>query len=180
MTTSELRCEICTSTIKSRIRRFKCLYVVLCESCHRLAGRRFNSRRGRQGDRIVEVPARREWIETLKAAWDRNGSCFRCMISGVQLAIDAPESPRYPTLEHTAPGKGQGGWLIVAAAINDMKSDFGPDEFEAAIPLLARIIVANGDTKASSELQKILDGLKHWRRVRSAPETKAIPLEDVG
>jgi hypothetical protein len=91
------------------------------------------------------------------------------MISGVELLVDDPSSPRYPTLEHSDPGTGESGWLVVAAAINDMKSDFDLDEFKRAVPLLARTLGSGADTTASSQLQTILDGLKHWRRIKSAP-----------
>lgn len=98
------------------------------------------------------------------------------MVSMVPLRPDAPNSPRYPTLEHTAPGKGHGGWLVVAAAINDMKSDFDLDEMKAVVPLLARILQPDGDSEASSDLQQVLDRLKHWRRVKAPAVSDAIPV----
>ncbi len=171
-------CHICQGTGEVRVRRYRPGSFPLCETCRKLAGRRFNKRRGRQRDRIVEVPTKPEWIETLRAAWDPNASCFRCMVSGIPLLVDAPASPRYPTLEHTAPGTGQGGWLVVAAAINDMKSDFGLDEVKAVVPLLARAIRPNGDTQASSDLRAVLDSLRHWRRVKTASVPDAIAVDD--
>jgi hypothetical protein len=61
-----------------------------------------------------------------------------------------------------------------------MKSDFGLDEFMEVIPLLARIIQSGGDTEASSKLQEILDGLKHWRRVKAPADSEAIPVDESG
>lgn len=61
-----------------------------------------------------------------------------------------------------------------------MKSDFSLDEFEEVIPLLARIIQSDSDTEASSELQKVLDRLKHWRRVKAPVATEAIPVDESG
>ena len=89
------------------------------------------------------------------------------MVSGVELLLDVPSSARYPTLEHTAPSTGQSGWLVVAAAINDMKSDFALDEFMKAIPLLAQVFANHQDKKATSDLQLVLDSLKHFRRVKA-------------
>jgi hypothetical protein len=150
----------------------------LCMPCRSLVFRKFNKRRGRQRDRIVEIPSRREWFEVLRTSWDEGARCFRCMISGVPLLPDAPKSPRYPTLEHAAPGKGHGGWLVVAAAINDMKSDFDLDEFKRIVPLVAQVFQAQGDPEASSDLLRILDQLKHWRRVKTSPGSNAIPVEE--
>ncbi len=154
--------------------------IALCEPCGNLVFRSFNKRRGSKRDRIVEIPSRREWFDVLRTSWDSDARCFRCMLSGVPLRPDSPESPRYPTLEHTAPGKGHGGWLVVAAAINDMKSDFDLDEFKEIIPLLAKVLYAQGDSGASSNLLRILDGLKHWRRVKAKPTSDAIPVDESG
>lgn len=173
------RCRICQLTDGVRTRQFR-PPVPLCDRCHRLAGRKFNTRRGRQRDRVVEIPSRAEWMDTLQTAWDSNDGCFRCMVSGVELLVDKPESPRYPTLEHSAPGTGQHGWLVVAAAINDMKSDFAMDEFQAAVPLLAKAIVPGGDRASSAQLQSILDQLKHFRRIKVMNSEAAIPVEEVG
>ncbi len=178
MPTDHPRCHICDTLDSVRARQFRPQPILLCDGCHKLATRKFNKHRGRQRDREVATPARSEWIETLRSAWDANGSCFRCMISGVPLRVDDPASPRYPTLEHTAPGTGHGGWLVVAAAINDMKSDFGLDEFKALIRLLARTIEPQGEAKAAGEIQVLLDGLKHWRRVKVAMDPEAIPVEE--
>ncbi len=175
-------CAICESPEVKRRRRIerKGASVALCESCGKLVFRKFNRRRGRQRDRIVEIPSRRDWFEVLRTSWDSNDHCFRWMVSNVRLLPDAPDSPRYPTLEHTAPGKGHGGWLVVAAAINDMKSDFDFDEFKEIIPLLARILQANGDKEASSDLQNVFDRVKHFRRVKAATVSKAIPVYESG
>jgi hypothetical protein len=163
---SQSACQICQATDQVRTKQLR-PPVALCDRCKKLAMRRFNTRRGRQRDRVVETPSRHEWIAILQKSWDRNDRCFRCMVSGVELLIDKPESARYPTLEHSAPGTGQSGWLVVAAAINDMKSDFAMDEFRAVVPLLARALLTGGDRSASEELQRIFDHLRHFRRIKT-------------
>jgi hypothetical protein len=139
----------------------------LCTDCHPLAARRFNPWRGRDHKRRVAVPTKDEWIKALANAWDAAVRCFRCQISGVMLKVSDPSSPRYPTLEHSTPSTGHGGWMVVAAAINDIKSDLNFDEFRAAIRLLADIVAGSSRT-ASADLQQLLDGLKHWRRTTPA------------
>lgn len=178
MPSTDSSCSVCQSRNGVRMRRFRSVHTVLCDRCHKLAGRKFNTRRGRNRDRIVEAPSREDWIATLRTAWDHRGRCFRCMVSGVELLVDKPESARYPTLEHAAPGTGQHGWLVVAAVINDMKSDFAMDEFRAAVPLLARVLTKVGNLAATNELQKLLDELKHFRRVKATSKDAPIPVDE--
>jgi hypothetical protein len=90
------------------------------------------------------------------------------MLSGVPLEVSNSDSPCYPTLEHTSPGTSKGGWLVVAAVINDMKSDFAVDEFRAVIPLLAAVLSGNGNVHVSSQLCDLLGSLKHFRRTKKA------------
>lgn len=155
-------CVVCRTPDAFQRRLSRTLFW-LCTDCHPLATRRFNQWRGRDRKRKVAVPTKDEWIRALASAWDAADRCFRCQISGVKLKVSDPSSPRYPTLEHSTPSTGHGGWMVVAAAINDIKSDLDLDEFRAAIRLLAETFVGSSQT-ASADLQQLLDGLKHWRR----------------
>jgi hypothetical protein len=114
---SNTSCYVCGETsIPAVLRRFKPVSFSLCDGCHKIAKRRFNPRRGQKKDRIVQVATKAEWVEALRAACDEKGNCFRSGISGVRLAPTEPSSPLYPTLDHSDPGTGTGGWLVVAAA----------------------------------------------------------------
>jgi hypothetical protein len=146
-------CFICGAPGRPRFKSF-----LLCERCRPQAGRRFSKTRGKK-KRPVDVPTRAEWIEALKRSWD--GSGFRCGITGVRLEADSA-SPRYLTLDHVAPGKRSGGWMVVAALINDMKSDLDLDEFKRVIALLPGAI--SGDRESVDALQHVLSNLGHWRR----------------
>jgi hypothetical protein len=55
---------------------------------------------------------------------------------------------------------------VVAAAINDMKSDLDLDEAKRAWALLSAVV--GGTRSASDELERLLSGLKHFRS-RAAP-----------
>jgi hypothetical protein len=157
-------CCICGKADKSNRRRFHPLNH-LCPACHEVASRRFNSRRGRKKARRVQIASRREWVEVLKSAWDSDAGIFRCMMTGVRLNPSDPASPLYPTLEHSTPGTGVGGWMVVAAAINDMKSDLDLTEFRAALPLLTRLVSGTGSSEDRDGLEHLLKNLRHWRRV---------------
>jgi hypothetical protein len=87
------------------------------------------------------------------------------MMTGVGLNPTDSASPLYPTLEHSTPGTGVGGWMVVAAAVNDMKSDLDLNEFRAALPLLTRLVSGTGSNKERDELEHLLKNLRHWRRV---------------
>jgi hypothetical protein len=163
---SELGCYICAGTsVPAALRRFKPVGFTLCADCHKVAKRRFNRRRGRKKDRIVQVATKAEWVEALRAAWDDKGNCFRCGISSVRLAPNDPASPLYPTLDHSDPGTGTGGWMVVAAAINDMKSDLDMEELQRVLPLLSLLLTGQGGEGERDKLGTILKGLRHWRRV---------------
>jgi len=55
--------------------------------------------------------------------------------------------------------------MVVAAAINDMKSDLDLTEFRAALPLLTRLVSGTGSNKERDDLEHLLKNLRHWRRV---------------
>jgi len=137
-----------------------------CVTCGPLARRRFGRKRGRRRDRVVDVPTGAQWRDALRAAWDRDAKSFRCGISGVRLDPSGLIPALYPTLDHASPGRGAGGWLVVAAAINDMKSDLDLDEAKRAWALLSAVV--GGTRSASDELERLLSGLKHFRS-RAAP-----------
>jgi hypothetical protein len=158
-------CYICGTPNGMNRRRFPPLNHVLCPSCHAVASRRFNARRGRKRTRLVEVASRQEWVEVLKSAWDSESSAYRCMLTGIRLNPSDPASPLYPTLEHSTPGTGVGGWMVVAAAVNDMKSDLDLTEFRAALPLLTRLIMGTRSNEDREGLERVLRNLRHWRRV---------------
>ncbi len=161
------RCHVCGTGGTSIARRFRRVSYVLCDDCHKFAKRRFNPRRGRRKDRIVQVATKAEWIEAVRAAWDEKGNCFQCGISGVRLSPNDPSSPLYPTLDHSDPGTGTGGWMIVAAAINDKKSDLDMEELRRVLPLLSRLVAGQGTDDERDNLEGVLKALRHWKRVNS-------------
>src|SRR5438105_5604694 len=138
-------CYVCGgTTVPATLRRFKPVSFRLCEGCHKVAKRRFNRRRGRKKGRIVQVATKAEWVEALRSAWDEKDNSLRCGISRVRLAPNDPSSPLYPTLDHSHPGTGTGGWMVVAAAINDMKSDLDMEELKRVLPLLGLLLTGQG------------------------------------
>ncbi len=132
---------------------------VFCATCAPLARRRFGRRRGRNRDRVVDVPTRAQWHAALRRAWDGGAGCFRCEISGVRLDVNVPAL--YPTLDHSAPGAAADGWLVVSAAVNDMKSDLSLAEARTAWRLLAT--ATDGNRAAAAELERHLETLQHFR-----------------
>jgi hypothetical protein len=102
------------------------------------------------------VPCFDAWLSVLEKAWDASTECFRCQISGVRLQLDDRTSPVYPSLEHADNGQ----YMVVAAVINDMKSDLTLSEFEKVVVELAKRF--NGDNNA--DLQPLLTKLSKFRR----------------
>lgn len=165
MTVADGGCVICSRRENVRYCFLLAGGFPLCPSCRLLAGRKFSRRRGR-AKRMVEVPGRAEWVQALKKAWDPASGSFRCQISGVRLDPGNRRSARYPTVEHTTPGGCAGGWLVVAAVVNDMKSDLSLSEFKEAVPLLTTIL-SKGAGEAQQEvaaLEALLNGLEHFKR----------------
>jgi hypothetical protein len=78
------------------------------------------------------------------------------MLSRVPLDLDNSKSPLYPTAEHVTPGKDSAGYMVVASAINDMKSDLDLDEFKKVLPLLGRIVSKKGTEKDWKALAKAM------------------------
>jgi hypothetical protein len=93
-------------------------------------------------------------VQALKRAWD--GQCFRCHYTGVKLIDDNLKEPRYLPFDHFIPRE-EHKIVIVAAAINDMKSDMSDQEFrQMVIQLANRFGGGEFDEKAFN--------LKHWKR----------------
>lgn len=167
-TDSPAGCFICRGPSNSLLRRFRLWKGELCEDCFRIAKRRFNAARGRGRTRIVPIPGRQEWIQALRSAWDEREKCFRCGISGIRLTSTDSSSRLYATLDHSSPSSDGAGWLIVAAAINDIKSDLAIDEFRQVLPLLSRLVTGDAKPEDRDILESMLKTLRHWRRVKPA------------
>lgn len=89
----------------------------------------------------------------MKEAWD--AQVFRCYYTGIKLVEDNHKDPRYLTLDHRIPRK-ESDIVVVAAAINDMKSDMD-DEFKAMVQELANYFNGQGFSKS-------VFNLKYWKR----------------
>lgn len=157
------QCEVCGGENHAKRRQFKECRAFLCDNCHGLAKRRFNPYRGKKRRR-VHIPKRQEWIAALKSAWNDKRKCFECRISHVQLDIEDKGSPFYATCEHVTPSSGAAGWLIVAAVINDMKSDLDLEEFHKVLALLLQCMPGPPEFSAVTALESVIQSLKHWRR----------------
>jgi len=90
----------------------------------------------------------------LKKAWD--GQAFRCYYTGIKLVEDNHKDPRYLTFDHRVPRK-ESDIVVVAAAINDMKSDMADDEFRAMVQELANYFNGQGFNEG-------VFNLKYWKR----------------
>jgi hypothetical protein len=93
-------------------------------------------------------------VRALQKAWDGEG--FRCHYTGIRLIEDNPKDPRYLTFDHLIPREEQ-EIVVVAGAINDMKSDLADDEFRAMVVQLANRF-------KGEEFDENVFDLKHWKR----------------
>jgi hypothetical protein len=173
---SESFCYVCSTPSNARLRRFRGWDGHLCGGCLQIVRRRFNARRGRGRKRIVPVPTKQQWIEALRSAWDEHEKCFRCRISGIRLTTTDSSSPLYATLDHSNPSSDRAGWLVVAAAINDIKSDLDVDEFRRILPLLSRLVTGQAKPGDRVGLESTLQTLCHWRRRRILVEGEIRPI----
>ena len=87
-------------------------------------------------------------------AWDGEG--FRCYYTGVRLVEDNHSDPCYLTFDHFTPRE-ESNIVVVAAAINDMKSDLSDGEFR-------RIILQLASRFNGGEFNEEAFNLKHWKR----------------
>ncbi len=90
----------------------------------------------------------------LKQSWD--GTHFKCFYSGINLVEDNPKDPRYITFDHKTPRK-EDDIVMVAAVINDMKSDMSDSEFRAMVNQLSNRF---HDMRFDSNVFN----LKYWKR----------------
>lgn len=97
---------------------------------------------------------RKARIKALRKSWD--GETFRCHYTGIKLVEDNHKDPRYITFDHRTPRR-EDDIVIVAQAINDMKSDMTDKEFRCMILQLANRF--NG-----GEFDEAAFRFKHWKR----------------
>lgn len=130
-------CPICKSPLHHPLATY-------CIRCKRLIGR-IDARH--KPDKVARVKA-------LMEAWD--GKSFRCYYTGIRLIEDNHSDPRYLTFDHLTPRE-ESKIVVVAAAINDMKSDLSDGEFRRMVLQLAsRFNGGKFNVKAFD--------LKHWKR----------------
>lgn len=106
-----------------------------------------------RGD-IRRKPDKQARVTALQQAWDGKG--FKCYYTGIRLVEDNPKDPRYLTFDHLTPRQ-ESKIVIVAAAINDMKSDMSDGEFRAMVIELAKRF-------AGDEFDQSIFNLKYWKR----------------
>ncbi len=131
------RCTIC----ESQVSHPSALY---CKRCKRLLDR-VDPRKN---------PIRSARVKALRQAWD--GQAFRCYYTGIKLVEDNHKDPRYLTFDHRIPRK-ESDIVVVAAAINDMKSDLADDEFRAMVQELSNYFNGQGFNES-------VFNLKYWKR----------------
>lgn len=90
----------------------------------------------------------------LKRAWD--GQAFRCYYTGIKLVEDNPKDPRYLTFDHFTPRK-EDKIVIVAAAINDMKSDMSDKEFR-------QMVLQLSNKFDGGQFNEKVFNLRYWKR----------------
>lgn len=115
-----------------------------CARCRKIVSR-INPRRKHN---------RQARIRALQQSWD--GESFRCFYTGVRLVEDNSRDPRYLTFDHRTPRQ-EDDIVIVASAINDMKSDMSDREFRKVVLQLANKL--NGGTFDGRAFK-----LRHWKR----------------
>ena len=115
-----------------------------CRRCKKIIGR--VDIRGKH-DKLARERA-------LKEAWD--GQAFKCYYTGIKLVEDNHKDPRYLTFDHRIPRE-ESDIVIVAQAINDMKSDMSDEEFRAMVQQLAGYF--NG-----RRFNESVFNLKYWKR----------------
>lgn len=130
-------CPICGSLLHHPLASY-------CKRCKKLIDR-VDIRR--KPDKVARARA-------LRDAWD--GEAFRCYYSGVRLVEDNSKDPRYLTFDHLTPRQ-ESEIVVVAAAINDMKSDMADGEFRAMVLQLARRF-------SGGEFDESVFNLRYWKR----------------
>ena len=98
--------------------------------------------------------SRQARIRALRRSWD--GKFFRCFYTGVKLVEDNHKDPRYLTFDHRIPRR-ENRIVIVASAINDMKSDMSDREFRKMVLQLANKL-------SGGEFDARAFKLRYWKR----------------
>jgi hypothetical protein len=133
----EMQCVIC----KCKLSNPQAFYCARCKKIlERIDTRRKHNRQAR--------------IRALKQSWD--GRSFRCFYTGVKLVENNPSDPRYLTFDHHIPRR-EDRIVIVAAAINDMKTDMSDREFRRMVMQLANKL-------SGGEFDARAFKLKYWTR----------------
>lgn len=130
-------CPICGSLLHHPLASY-------CKRCKKLLNR----------VDIRRKPDKAARARALRDAWD--GEAFRCYYTGIRLIEDNPKDPRYLTFDHLTPRQ-EGDIVVVAAAINDMKSDMADDEFRAIVLQLANRF-------GGGEFDEGVFNLRYWKR----------------
>lgn len=84
-----------------------------CTECQNIAKKRNNM--------TEELPAFQE-------AWNKERQCFICYLTGLEIELKDPKSPRYLSLDHRIPRQ-PGTQGVAVAFVNLMKTDLTEDEF---------------------------------------------------
>jgi hypothetical protein len=93
-------------------------------------------------------------IRALRRSWD--GKAFRCFYTGIKLVLDNHRDPRYLTFDHHIPRR-EDRIVIVAAAINDMKTDMSDREFR-------RMVLQLANRLSGGEFDERAFNLRYWKR----------------
>jgi len=152
-----MKCEICSSTKTTKNRPCRPPWN-LCNRCYKLS-KKPNSNRRNRGRKKVDVPKRNEWRRMLQKAWNRDRGCFECKITHIKLNINDKDSPLYLNLDHSNPSKNNGGYMIVAAFVNEMKHKMNLNKFRKIVPLLRDVISNPPKTSSIKELEH---SMKRW------------------
>ena len=133
----EIKCVVCECKLDNRQARY-------CARCKRIVNR-------------IDTRAkhnRQARIRALRESWD--GKSFRCFYTGIKLVVDNHKDPRYLTFDHRIPRQ-EDDIVIVASAIDDMKTDMADREFRKMVLHLAnKLSGGEFDARASK--------LKYWKR----------------
>ena len=132
-----IKCIVCSSELSNPL-------ALYCNRCKKILNRIDTRRKHNREARI----------RALQQAWD--GESFRCFYTGVKLVEDNFKDPRYLTFDHLTPRK-EDDIVIVASAINDMKSDMADSEFRAMVLQLANRF-------KGGEFDESIFKLKYWKR----------------
>lgn len=118
--------------------------ILYCKRCGKIVGR-VDTRR--KHDRAARIKA-------LRKSWD--GEAFRCKYTGIKLVEDNHKDPRYLTFDHRTPRR-EDDIVIVAQAINDMKSDMSDKEFR-------RMVLELTNRFNGGEFDEEAFALRYWKR----------------